>query len=236
MDVLIVTHVVGRRGHGAVLEELGREGLLGEDNEYIHVSGLEGDAPWKWMKDTEGGISIAAPIEMTMRHGMPPLEKVLAFGLQPSLSVDVECTMTADFFTQMRTVYTLQRALVNERALRGEKDLPPMLTCRDVLRFATVEGARAAHLSKRVGTLTPGKEADLILLRTDALNVAPLNNALGAVVTLLEQSNVDTVIVAGQVRKWRGALVGVDLAGLRQRVTASRDFLFETSGVPRRLF
>ncbi|RKH27804.1 hypothetical protein D7V77_10530 [Corallococcus sp. CA041A] len=58
----------------------------------------------------------------------------------------------------------------------------------------------------------------------------------GGVVTLMERSNVDTVIVAGQVRKWRGALVDVDLEGLRQRVTASRDFLFETSGVPRRLF
>ena len=181
-------------------------------------------------------MSIAAPIEMTMRHGMPPLQDALNHGIQPSLSTDVECTMTADFFTQMRSVFTLQRALINERAINGETNLPALLTCRDVIRFATVEGARVARLSNKVGSLTPGKEADIILLRADAINVAPLNNVPGAVVTMMERSNVDTVIVGGRIRKWRGALVDVNWNRLRTALEASRDYLLQAAGVQRELF
>ncbi|WNG33068.1 amidohydrolase family protein [Archangium violaceum] len=233
--VPIVTHLVGSLGHAALLEQLGREGLLESDTEYIHATGLT-EGSWKQIADTGGGVSIAAPIELTMRHGMPPLQTALDHGIQPSLSVDVECTMTADFFTQMRTVYTLQRGLINQRALNGETQLPELLTCRDVIRFATVEGARVARVSQKVGSLTPGKEADLLLLRTDAINVAPLNNVPGAIVTLMERSNVDTVIVAGRIRKWRGALLDVELGRLRSEIEASRDYLFEKAGVRRELF
>jgi cytosine/adenosine deaminase-related metal-dependent hydrolase len=144
--------------------------------------------------------------------------------------------MTADFFTQMRTVFTLQRALINERAINGETNLPGLLTCRDVIRFATVEGARVARLSNKVGSLTPGKEADIILLRADAINVAPLNNVPGAVVTMMERSNVDTVIVAGKIRKWRGSLVNVNWTQLRNTLEASRDYIFQAAGVQRVLF
>ncbi|MFP2926187.1 amidohydrolase family protein [Pyxidicoccus sp. 3LG] len=231
----IVTHLVGSLGQGALVEQLASEGLLGPDIEFIHATGL---TPGSWQAIAESGatVSIAAPIEMTMRHGMPPLQTALDHGVQPALSVDVECTMTADLFTQMRTVLTLQRALINERALNGETNLPALLKSRDVIRFATVEGARVARLSHKVGSLTPGKEADLILLRADAINVAPLNNVPGAVATLMERSNVDTVIVAGKIRKWRGALVGVNWPHLRATLEASRDFIFQAAGIQRELF
>ena len=87
--------------------------------------------------------------------------------------------MAQDAFTLMRSTFTLQRVLLNERALSGEENLPPLLTAREVLEFATIEGARCAHLDRKIGTLTPGKEADVVLLRTDRLNVWPLNNAAG---------------------------------------------------------
>ena len=87
-----------------------------------------------------------------------------------------------------------------------------------------------------VGALTPGKEADIVLLDADAINVAPLNHVPGAVVTLMERSNVDTVIVAGKVRKWRGTLLDADLPKLRRELEASRDYLFEAAGVSRDLF
>ena len=77
-----------------------------------------------------------------MRHGMPPLQRALDHGIRPSLSSDVETTMAADMFTQMRSVFTLQRAMINERAINGEKNLPALLTARDVIGFATVEGAK----------------------------------------------------------------------------------------------
>jgi cytosine/adenosine deaminase-related metal-dependent hydrolase len=114
--------------------------------------------------------------------------------------------------------------------------LPELLTCRDVLRFATVEGARTLKLDKKVGSLSPGMEADLILLNATAINVAPLNHVPGAIVTLMERSNVDTVIVAGKIRKWNGAMLDVDLRKLRGELEASRDYLFDAAKVDKDLF
>jgi 5-methylthioadenosine/S-adenosylhomocysteine deaminase len=111
-----------------------------------------------------------------------------------------------------------------------------LMQCAEALRIATIEGARGLKLDHRTGSLTPGKEADIVLLDADALNVAPLNNAAGAVVTLMERSNVDTVIVAGRIRKWQGQLLGHDVAKLRREVTQSRDRIFEGAGIPHNLF
>ena len=113
-----------------------------------------------------------------------------------SLSSDVECTMTADSFTQMRGLITLQRMFVNEAALAGVEGFPPLMQCADAIRHATIEGARGLGLDGRTGSLTPGKEADIVLLDARAINVAPLNNVPGAVVTLMDRSNVDSVFVA----------------------------------------
>src|SRR5213083_2081629 len=107
---------------------------------------------------------------MQMRHGMPPIQLALDRGLRPSLSTDVETNMAADMFTVMRSTFTLQRALLNERALAGQQNLPALLTCRDVLEMATINGARDSHLDQKIGTLTPGKDADIIMLRTDTIN------------------------------------------------------------------
>src|SRR6185369_5111557 len=97
------------------------------------------------------------------------------------------------------------------------------LTTRDVLRYATMNGAKALRLDGKVGSLTPGKEADIIILDAEAINVAPLNVVPGAVVSLMERSNVETVIVAGKVRKWKGQLLDVDLRRLRRDLESSRD-------------
>ena len=130
----------------------------------------------------------------------------------PSLSSDVDVTMAQDPFTVMRACFTLQRLNVLQRARRGEQNLPPLLTTREVLEFATVDGARCLALENKIGTLTPGKEADIVMLAADRLNVWPLNNVPGAVVNLMNPMNVDTVFIAGKVKKWRGGLVGVDVA------------------------
>jgi cytosine/adenosine deaminase-related metal-dependent hydrolase len=186
---------------------------------------------------------------MNMRHGMPPILKTQSLGIEPSLSTDVEVTLTADMFYQMRSTMNLQRALVNQMILdAGFAENPPnfwpappagtpaLLQTQDVLRFATVNGAKDLRLDRKVGTLTPGKEADIILLDAEGINVAPLNNVPGAVVSLMERSNVETVIVAGKVRKWQGRLLDVDLPTLRRELEASRDFLFQAAGVEQDLF
>src|SRR5436309_5941274 len=214
------------QGTGGVNNDIG----LGPDNLFIHMTGMS-DFRWQKVKEKGVQVSIAFPIEMNMRHGMPPILRMQSLGMEPSLSTDVEVTMTADFFTQMRVCMNVQRGLVNQMVLdspNGNQNLPnPLdwglpesavtvpgpfpgwptppagipapLTTRDVLRFATINGAKHLRLDGKTGSLTPGKEADIIILDATALNVAPLNNVPGAVVSLTDRTNVETVIVAGKI-------------------------------------
>jgi 5-methylthioadenosine/S-adenosylhomocysteine deaminase len=92
------------------------------------------------------------------------------------------------------------------------------------------------RLDDKVGSLTPGKEADIIVLDATSINVAPLNHVPGAVVSLMDRTNVETVIVAGKVRKWKGRLLDVDLRRLLQQIEASRDYIFSAAGIPQNLF
>jgi cytosine/adenosine deaminase-related metal-dependent hydrolase len=239
------------------------------------------DNGWKAVHDNGAQVSIAFPIEMNMRHGMPPIIRMQTMGtpskpFEPSLSVDVECTLTADFFTQMRSAMNLQRMLVNQMILdspNGNQNLPnPLdwglpeaaahvsggtfppfwptansvppipsnipapLTTRDVLRYATINGAKALRLDGKTGTLTPGKEADILILDATSINVVPLNQVPGAVVSLMDRTNVETVIVAGKVRKWKGQLLDVNIPNLRRRLENSRDGIFSRAGIPQNLF
>ena len=219
--VPIVSHASNAEA-AAQLIGLGRAGLMRSDNEYIHCTHFPA-ALWEQVRDTGGQVSIAPAVEMQEGHGVPPFQAALGHGIRPSLSSDVETSMTCDPFTIMRTAFTLQRMLINDRRYNGEKNLPAWLTCRDVLEMATIEGARVAHLDHKVGSLTPGKEADILLLRTDDINVFPMNNAPGAVVTLMDTSNVDTVFIAGKIMMWKGRLVGVDLKRLRRLAERARD-------------
>ena len=235
LEIPVAAHVLGNFGIPKAFAERVQAKQIGPDNLFIHMTAMP-DSAWKAAADAGAGVSIAVPIEMTMRHGMPPILKAMELNIEPSLSTDVECTMTADFFTQMRSMMTFQRGVVNERALAGEKTLPRLLTSRDVIRFATLEGAKQLKLDRKVGTLTPGKEADILLLDATAINVTPLNHVPGAVVTLMDRSNVDSVIVAGKIRKWKGQLLDVDLAALRRDLEQSRDYLFNAAEVDQNLF
>jgi 5-methylthioadenosine/S-adenosylhomocysteine deaminase len=205
--------------------------VMGPDVTYIHGTTFTENA-WRRIAGSGGHVSIAAPIEMEMGHGIPPVQAALDHGIRPSLSVDVETQMPSDFFAQMRTIFTLQRMQALARLRAGEANPPRLLTVREAIEFATIAGARANRLDARVGTLTPGKDADVILLRADAINVLPLNNAYGAVVLSMDTSNVDTVIVRGQIRKRQGQLVGVDVAAVSRQADASRDFIRKAAGWP----
>jgi cytosine/adenosine deaminase-related metal-dependent hydrolase len=229
------------QGHGGDSGTLG----LGPDNLFVHMTGMS-DLAWQNVKDVGAQVSLAVPIEMNMRHGMPPILKTLSLGIEPSLSSDVEVTLTADFFTQMRSTMNLQRALVNQMILEPQLGVvdwptpppgtPALLTTRDVLRFATMTGATDLRLDHKTGSLTPGKEADIIILDATAINVAPLNQVPGAVVSLMDRTNVETVIVAGKVRKWKGQLLDVDLPRLRDKLESSRDHIFAAAGIRQDLF
>lgn len=226
----ISVHVgVGTFGKKHKLGEFGEAGLMASDTTYIHCTTLADDEI-QWIVDTGGTVSLAAPVEMMMGHGMVPTQKFLDRGLRPSLSVDVETNVPNDMFTQMRTVLALQRALLHSRALAGETNLPSLLTAYDALEFATIQGARANGLEHKTGSLTPGKEADVIMLRTDRINVLPVNDPIGAVVWGMDTSNVDSVFVAGKPMKRNGELCNVDLNRLHDLVYESRDYVIRRAG------
>ena len=206
--------------------------LMGPDVTYIHCCNLSPEE-WKLIADSGGGVSLAAPIEMEMGHGVPPFQETLDRKIPLSLSNDVETEVPSEFFTQMRTAFLLQRMLVFQRERAGEKNLPPLMTVKQAVEIATMGGAKVNHLERRVGSLTPGKEADVILLRADTINVMPLNHAYGAVVLGMDTSNVDTVFVGGKARKWKGTLVGVDVKQLRRQTEQSRDWLLAQAKWPK---
>jgi cytosine/adenosine deaminase-related metal-dependent hydrolase/branched-subunit amino acid ABC-type transport system permease component len=219
----ITTHVgVGTYGQDAKVQRFGEAGLLGPDTTYIHCTTLN-DTEIQMIVDTGGTVSLASPVEMMMGHGMPPIQKFLDRGLRPSLSIDVETNVPADMFNQMRSVLPLQRA----QAAQAGKD---PVGAREVLAYATIEGARANGLESKVGSLRPGKQADVILLRTDRLNVTPLNDPATAVVCGMDTGNVDTVIIAGRVMKQGGKLLHVDWPAVRHSAIAARDRVIEKSG------
>jgi 5-methylthioadenosine/S-adenosylhomocysteine deaminase len=229
VDARITTHVgVGSYGMEGKVQEMGEAGLLREDTTYIHCTTLN-DTEIQMIVDSGGTVSLAAPVEMMMGHGMPPIQKFLDRGLNPSLSVDVETNVPGDMFTQMRSVMSLQHALSYERQLLGGS-APERITSRDVLAYATVEGARANGLAHKTGSLTPGKEADVILLRTDKPNVFPINDPIGAVVWGMDTSNVDTVFVGGKAMKRNGQLLHVDWNALKKAVAESREHVLKKSG------
>jgi 5-methylthioadenosine/S-adenosylhomocysteine deaminase len=130
----------------------------------------------------------------------------------------------------MRTVNSLQHALIFDKKLAGKRNLPPLMNSRDIIECATIEGARATGLADKTGTLTPGKEADLIMLRTDRPNILPVNDPISAVTWGMDTSNVDSVFVAGKALKRNGRLLNVDLDDLRKKAYQSRDYVVAQSG------
>jgi cytosine/adenosine deaminase-related metal-dependent hydrolase len=219
----ITVHVgVGTYGLDKKVQRFGDAGLLGPDTTYIHCTSLN-DTEIQMIVDTGGTVTLAFPVEMMMGHGMPPVQKFLDRGLPPSLSVDVETNVPSDMFTQMRSALALQRAIASAAGKTA-------VGARDVLAWATREGAKANGLDAKVGTLTPGKQADIVLLRTDRLNVTPLNDPYTAIVMGMDTGNVDSVLINGRLMKRDRELLHVDWSAVKRMVDESRTFVLQKSG------
>jgi 5-methylthioadenosine/S-adenosylhomocysteine deaminase len=139
-------------------------------------------------------------------------------------------------FSMMRMTGVVQRYGVYEREKASTQSAPKLLTCRELLEFGTINGARGANVDGKTGTLTPGKEADLLILKPDRIDIWPLNNAYGAVVNLMGPAHVESVFIAGRVKKWRGNLVGVDLPHVLQLMQEARDGVLRRANFPLDLF
>ena len=211
-------HVAGLDGSRPVAE-LHEHGLLRDTTTFVHANGI-GDDELRMLGDAGCSVSISPDVELKMGFGWPETGRMLAAGLRPTLSADDCPSAGGDMFATMRTAFVVQRGLDGS------------LNSRDLLELATVDGARACGLGHRTGSLTPGKDADVILLRADDPTVVPFSNPAGTIVAAGHPGLVDTVLVAGRVVKRDGALVGVDQRALNTRLIASRDRIAAAAGVP----
>ncbi|WCH96856.1 amidohydrolase family protein [Streptomyces moderatus] len=226
LDIPITVHVAMGRlaGRFGMVKQLNDLGLLGADTTYIHCCYLS-EEEWRMVADSGGTVSIAPQVELQMGHGWPPVMTAVEYGLRPSLSIDVVTTVPGDMFTQMRAAFGAERARVNADCWKANMPVPEtMLTARQMLEFATLNGAYVAGVEDRTGSLTPGKRADVVAVDATALNVAPVHDAAAAVTLSADVSNVDTVIVDGVIRKRDGRLVA-DVDRARRLVQESRDRL-----------
>jgi cytosine/adenosine deaminase-related metal-dependent hydrolase len=208
--------------------------LLYPNTTYIHSSHLT-DEEWELVRDSGGNVSLAPQIEMQMGHGWAPAQKAESLGIPVGLSSDVATTAPSDQFTQMHAIFASERGRRHQVAwdedLDGNTPTPDLISARQVLRWATLDGAKVAGIADRTGSLTPGKKADVVIIDGSAVNVAPIIDPVAAVVLAADISNVDTVIIDGRIVKQDGKLLA-ELSGARRAVEASRDYLVSKFGEP----
>jgi cytosine/adenosine deaminase-related metal-dependent hydrolase len=203
--------------------EVAARGLLGADVTLVHCCEVD-DADLDAIAANGATVALSPPTEMARGLGPPPLQAMLDRGIRPGLAVDDELMASGDLFARMRSVQSLQRALVFDRKLAGKAGLPDLLSTREVIRYATVDGARVAGLDEITGSLAPGKQADVIVLRADRPNIAPVNDPIGAVVWGMDPSNVDWVFVAGRPLV-RAGVLDADTTRVRDLAVAARQRL-----------
>lgn len=236
LNLPIITEMLGAE-MSALLPSFQKEGLLGPDNIFNHVTGLTDEA---WQIISESGVKVIidprSDAQYALEEGVFPYDRAIQNGLKPAIGTDLESAYGGDMFTEMRVAFSLQRAFGQNRRYNGDESSVHHMSVKDILESATINGAIVAGLEDRTGSLKPGKEADIVLLRTDDINIYPALNAIGAVVHAADRSNVDTVIVGGRILKSAGKLLGVDQEQLKMLVDESIEYLFEAEGYQPNIF
>ncbi len=215
-------------GHGVIADAAARR-LLGEDVTLVHCADLD-DADVDAIAASGTSVSLAPSSEMAGGLGSPPIQQLIDRDIRPGLGVDDERLAPGDMFAQMRATISLQHATVFDLKLAGKAGVPRLMSTRDVIRHATVDGARVAGLGGVTGSLEPGMQADVIVLRTDRPNVFPINDPIGAVVWGMDTSNVDWVFVSGRVLM-RDGVLEADVQRARSLATTARERVAAASGL-----
>lgn len=196
LDLPIVVHVSSGPVATHPLQLLQDEGLQRANVVYVHGNSLP-DSELKLIADAGAAVSVTPAVEARMQIGGPMAGRLKAAGVTTGLGIDVVTTAPGDMFNAMRSVLAL-----------GYQTM----SAAEVLGLATLEGARALGLADQVGSLRPGKQADLILLRASDINlIGGLHDPIGTVVTAAHPGNIDTVLVAGKPVKRSGQLLHADL-------------------------
>lgn len=209
----------GTQTRPGAISQAADQGLLGPDVTFVHGPGLD-ETTIDALAGSGASVSLAPASEMAGGLGPPPIQQLVDRRLRPGLGVDDERIAPGDLFAQMRATISFQHATVFDRKLAGKAGLPRLMSTRDVIRFATVDGARVAGLGRVTGSLEPGKQADIVVLRTDRPNVYPINDPIGAVVWGMDTSNVDWVLAGGRVLM-RGGRLEADAERARALATSA---------------
>ena len=216
---------------GPEFDQFLNEGLVRSDITFNHCQGWP-DRVWQRVKESGATVNVCprSDAQYGLGEGVFALQKALDHGMRPGFSIDNEVSYGTDMFSEMRVAFNVQRAMAQYRRANGDAKAPAPVGVRTVLECATVGGAACAGLLDRCGTLTPGKDADVVMIRTDDINLYPSNHAIGTVVLAADTRNVDTVIVGGRIRKLGGRMQGVNMVQFRQMADESRNYLFGKAG------
>ena len=235
LDMRVLTEFIGDLAK--LGPEFAKKGVLGAHNIFNHCTRVPQET-WKLFADA--GVNVTVNPRSDALFGFDDesfaYQQAINHGLKPALGIDLDTAFGSDLFGEMHALFGQQRSAMRYRRFHGEANVPAPISVEAVLEAATVNGARAAGLESSIGTLTPGKQADIIMVRTNGVGVFPVTNAIGTIVQAVERSDIDTVMVAGDIRKRAGKLVGVDVAKLQAEVNASRDYLLKASGYSPDLF
>lgn len=215
-------------------ERLEAAGLLGPNINIVHGHALS-DAQLERFCGLGMSFSAAAESEMSQGHGHPLTGRLRRFGRAPSLGVDLESVLSGDMLTQARIALGIQRSLDNVAWREQHGTIPPTstITAREALSWVTVEGARMLQQLDRIGTLAPGKQADLVLVRASDLNMQPVHDPVSSVVFQASLANIDSVMVAGRWRKRAGRLLAGELATDLEKLRASGQKITRAMGLAR---
>jgi cytosine/adenosine deaminase-related metal-dependent hydrolase len=228
LDIPISVHVDMPGFAGNDVMELDRMKALGPDVTLLHGNTLT---------DQEIETALAAgchfvdssPLDVLMGIGPAITEKLLRHGVRPGISPDTTVANPTDLFWVMRALVLMERARAFGPTFgRDAQPATSHLSAPQMLDLATQAGADAVWLGDRIGSLTPGKRADVVLLRAD-LNLQPLNDIETAVVYCADRGNVDTVIVDGRVIKRAGHWVAVDGDRVLRLATEARERVYEAA-------
>lgn len=169
------------------------------------------------LKRTNTNVVHCPSSNLKLGSGIAPLKRMLEEGISVSLGADgAACNNRLDMFTEMRTAALLQKALHG----------PEVLSAKQALRMATIDGARALGLGNQIGSIEVGKRADVIVVRVDSLHSTPHPTDLASAITYSAQaSDVDTVVIDGRLMMWEGKLLTIDEPGVVKEANCEAELL-----------
>jgi len=214
-------------------DRLRRAGLLGDNNNIVHGQTLS-DEQLKFMLDQGVTFSLTPETEMTQGHGFAITGRLLKQGGKPTLGVDLESGISGDMFTVARMALGAQRAMDNAESRRTAGKLPDTssIHCREALAWITVEGARMLKMEDRIGSITPGKQADLVVIDASQLNMWPVHDPVTTVVMQTSLANIEHVLIAGDFKKRDGKLLYAQLEPRKRDLRESGRRILSEIGLP----